>query len=234
LLHNPFSTKNTSPGKIPYYFNKENFLLSQNKSLDFRDDFQTQNDELLQQLHQGLYHLYLKFSNFGYRSQIVGQHGTGKTTLLIPLMNFLENCHHKIIFVSLHNHEFKFPISFWEDCKKVEEGFKKEDETGYTKKPPVVVIDGYEQLSINQKAKILRLCFIRKMGILVTTHQPVWQIPILFQTKSSPKILEEIVSYLLKKTGQTLPFDQSQYSTLFEQYHGNIRDIFFSLYDLYE
>jgi DNA replication protein DnaC len=233
LLHNPFSTKNTSPGKIPYYFNKGNFSLFHKTVSNVRDNFHTSKDGDLQQLYQGLSYLYSKFSEFEYRSQIIGQHGSGKTTLLVSFMSFLENCNHKIISVILHDNEQKLPKSFWEDYKKTKKWLKTQNEINQ-KKTPIVVIDGSEQLLASQRRKILQLCTTDRLGILVTTHKPIKQIPVLFQTKTSPEILEMVVNYLLKKNGQTLPFDQSQYFTLLEQHHGNIRDILFSLYDLYE
>ncbi|MDR1491204.1 MAG: hypothetical protein LBT05_00535 [Planctomycetaceae bacterium] len=203
-------------------------------SLDFQENFQISHDKAAQQFYQGLYYLYLKFSKFEYRSQIIGPHGSGKTTLLVPLINILENCNHKIISVTLHDNKQKLPMSFWKNCKKLKEWIKSQDKTDYKKKTPIIVIDGYEQLSVSQRKKILQLCFTEKWGILATTHKIIRQIPILFRTKTSPEILEEIVNYLLKKNGQTPPFDHSLYFTLLEQYHGNIRDILFSLYDLYE
>lgn len=80
---NPFSTRWTRPGAIPYQFSE-------------RDS----PEQLLQRL-----------AGAGWRGAIVGPHGTGKSTLVHTLLPFLECAGRKPLLIQLHGGERRLRLS---------------------------------------------------------------------------------------------------------------------------
>jgi len=174
--------------------------------------------------------LYSSLRKSDYRSQIVGCHGTGKTTFLTVFVPYLERHNHNANHVILHDGQRTLPREFWERHSSLVSQFK----SGTIEKPSINVIDGYEQLSLAQKIR-LRLCFRKgQCGLLITTHTPAWRLPVLMQTESNYETLQSVMAHLFRNQPNIKPPNEILCRSLFEQHQGNIRNVLFDLYDDYE
>lgn len=207
MKHNPFSTRKTTPGKIPWHFGDDSL----------RDD-PIIND------------FYEKFRNFDYRSQITGGHGTGKTTFLYEFVRYLECQKHIVNHFTLHDGQRSFPLKFWERQNLLASQFL----YGAMKEIPITVVDGYEQLALAQKIRLRRACRKGKCGLLITTHRPAWRLPVLRHTETTDATLQHIIRYLFRDLPDMEPPNENLCRTLFDRHQGNLRNVLFDLYDYYE
>ncbi|MCL2348775.1 MAG: hypothetical protein FWC50_11020 [Planctomycetaceae bacterium] len=212
IPHNPFSTRNISPGTIPYLFEWN----------------QPNSDTKV---------LYDSFAKSNFLAQIVGPHGSGKSTLLAALLTTLQQNGHNTVFVSLHDRQRFLPGKFWKELPTENCRFFPYKKTGV--KPPILVIDGYEQLCYLTR---FFLQFAKKTtgcGLLITTHYAFCGVPVLHQTATSLETFKAIVRNLLHHFDTTPKIISSRFSdefleSLFFEKHGNIREMLFALYDRYE
>lgn len=152
-----------------------------------------------------------------WQGEIVGAHGTGKSTLLAALLPELERAGRSIVSFSLHDGERRLPA----DKRQLQS-------LGETE---VVIIDGYEQLGALARLSIRRLCRKRRCGLLVTAHAHVG-LPLLYATRVEMEMAKRIVAELLPAGDAAIsPDDVAR--ALAEQ-RGNFREALFRLYDLYE
>jgi len=82
LAENPFSTRHTRPGAIPYRFRP-------GRSLD---------------------QLVARFEQVGRTAQIVGDHGAGKSTLLADLIRLWEIQGQRVVLIELHDGQRRLPL----------------------------------------------------------------------------------------------------------------------------
>jgi energy-coupling factor transporter ATP-binding protein EcfA2 len=149
--------------------------------------------------------------------EIVGPHGSGKSTLLCALIPALRNAGRDPLLIELHDGQRRLPV----DLRRTD---------GLTENT-VVIVDGYEQLSLWSRARLKRFCRRRGLGLVVTSHQPAGM-PLLFQTAPSVTLTEELVRFLLH--GQPALVDSSDLAQRFDRHRGDLREVLFELYDLYE
>ncbi len=174
--------------------------------------------------------MYDIYENFDYRSQIVGGHGTGKTTFLVDFVRFLLEKGHAVNHFSLHDGQKFLSHEFWERQISLVSQFK----IGTPAKPPLAVVDGYEQLAWTQKMRLRRICRKGVAGLLITTHKPAWSMPVLVKTGPTVETLLAVVAYLFRDSPDLEPPDPALCHSLFERHRGNIRNALFELYDHYE
>ena len=184
-LENPFSFRQVT--KIPYFFPSG-----------------TQEDTLSL--------LAKRFEQCGRIGQIVGPHGTGKSTLLEALSQQLSG---PVIKIVLRDRQRRLPLDFAE-CHD---------------KNCIVIIDGYEQLSVCSRVwlwwKRRRFGF----GLLITVHRPIFGWPVLYETAPNRETYKRIVQTLLKNEAE---MDSRMLESLFTKHQGNLREIFLELYDQWE
>ena len=220
MKHNPFSTRKTTPGQVPFFGGNCDFdFLAENQIADKIVVSESKFD-----------HLYNDFVQFDYRAQIIGEHGTGKTTFLAHFIAHLNKNGHPVGQIALHDGQRKLPREFWKQQKSMAAHFKR----GAPKKTPVAIIDGYEQLSLLQKSWLRWFAFNNKLGLLVTTHTKKRHFPVLFQTETNFDILLLIVEHLFREQHDLTPPDRILCLSLFERHRGNLRSVLFELYDHYE
>ena len=176
---NPFSTKFWSPGTLPFLFSERRETL----------------DTLLAKSQR------LPIC------QIVGPHGTGKSTLLLELMKRYEKNGANVWYLFFNDQQRHIPHDL------------------PSQKNHIFFVDGLEQLScLNQGRLLLRL-----KHSIVTAHRPVWSIPVLYQTKSQFSIFIQLVRKMLPN-----PPDESTLRDVYDRSGGNVRNAFFELYDQWE
>jgi|GEM_PF-318334 len=224
LKQNPFSTKFTTPGKIPYYFPVDYQNRVKHEALKFEHYFfrsLVESDHLWTNIC--LLYLIDQLEEVHRFAQIVGPHGSGKSTLIASLKDVLLRKGYRLLDQSLHDGQKKLPKQFWAELA----------EFGHSKTPQkVLIVDGYEQLSIFQRLLLQYRCRGGEILFLITTHRPVFRVPVLYQTETSRETLDKIVDYLLEVP---TPFvNENVISQLMKKHRHNTREILFSLYDLYE
>ena len=186
---NPFSTRYVRPGAIP-------FLFPPGLSAPVLAD---------------------RLATSGWRGQIVGPHGSGKSALLAALAPAIQAAGRAVCRVDLHDRQRHLPP-----------GFPPQDEPPW---PAVVIVDGYEQLSRYSRFRLRQLCTRLGLGLLVTTHRPV-RLPELFRTRPDLDLAQRIVDHLLGQDRSLVTPDDV--ADRFSARRGDLREMLFDLYDVYE
>lgn len=149
--------------------------------------------------------------------QIIGPHGSGKSTLLAALLPEISRCGRRVIHLELQDGVRTLPLS---DTELQEMDAETQ-----------LAIDGYEQLSYWTRRRIKSRAQKQGFGVIILGHEPL-EYPDLYQTSRELAVAKLIVSRLLENTIVRIP--ESVVEEHFERYRGNLREMLFSLYDVYE
>ncbi|MEE3371362.1 MAG: hypothetical protein VX346_18655 [Planctomycetota bacterium] len=150
--------------------------------------------------------------------QIVGPHGSGKTTLVNQLEFQLRRRSMPVVKAVLHRRAWRqgFPQAL----------------SATRRRGTRLIVDGFEQLPRILQWVLRWFCLWRGCGLLVTSHRDVG-LPWLVQTTSSLAWVQQIVSRLL----QSCPGDvirEEDVRVCYYRQEGNLRETLFALYDLFE
>lgn len=187
--YNPFSSRATRPGAIAYRFLNGT----------------------------GAATLVAELSRNGWWGEILGPHGSGKSTLVCSLLAPLQAAGRTVRQYTLHSGEKRIPIAGSE--------LKTWDAS------TLVVIDGYEQLGGWNRSTLKKICRQQRAGLLVTAHQTVG-LPTLYATSVTLDLTRHLVRQLLPAGCHTI--SDRDIADSFQQWEGNLREVFFDLYDRYE
>ena len=176
---NPFSTKFWLPGVFPFQF--------------------SESEETVETLLE-------KSQRFPI-CQIVGSHGTGKSTLLLELLKRYEESGENVRYLFFNEQQRCVPHDL------------------PPKKDHLFFIDGIEQLSYWNQGRLL----LRSKRSIVTAHYPIWFIPTLYQTKPQFSVFAKLV----RQMRTNLP-NESTLRDVYDRSGGNFRNAFFELYDQWE
>lgn len=190
-LNNPFATRHVAPGQVPYFFpNAQDF-------------------------HRIVKHA----DTASWTGQIVGPHGSGKTTLVWHLSSHLQRRFSAIEFLIVRG-VGKVGIS-----RSLEGQTVANDLTPVGSPRKLLVIDGVERLSWLQRKLLLADCRRKKIGLLVTTHRRLFGLPVFFETSFDEIQFRKILSHLSSQQYET------QYQRLSKRFGENCREMLFELYD---
>jgi hypothetical protein len=159
---------------------------------------------------QSVKNLIDRLQQHGCWGQIIGPHGSGKSTLLATLLPDL-NARGPVVMVELHTNQRGFPQLPW------------------TRDGVLLVVDGYEQLSWWMRKRIERQCRKWDRGLLVTAHKNLG-LPTLSCTNVTPAMASMLIDRLLQQNGRTL-IEKLDLSRRLDRHRGNLRELFFELYD---
>ena len=191
---NPFRSERLRPGVVP-------FLFGDGQSMD----------DVLEQLQRS-----------HWRGEIVGPHGTGKSTLVQELLPLIASDGHPVVFGS-----FSGGRQQWNELPAAAGASDRAE-----KKPQrVIVIDGFEQLSAFARWKCKWLTYWLGWGLVVTTHRSVG-LPVLVRTNVSSQLAQEIARRIAGDDFGGL--NQSDVESALAEHQGNMRDALFWLYDQIE
>ena len=186
---NPFSTRHTRPGAIPYRF-PDSVTVGQ---------------------------LVERLRSHKWWGQILGPHGTGKTTLLHSLLPALRDADRQVELFTVHAGQRKLEL----DAAR----------TSKWNAATQVIVDGYEQLNWLARLRLKRRCRAHAAGLLVTTHRNLG-LPTVLLVQPSCEMVTQLVAELTREAPIHIHADDVR--RCFQQQQGNVREAFFALYDLYE
>jgi hypothetical protein len=145
--------------------------------------------------------------------QVIGPHGTGKSTLVESLLPLVAAQGKQIVRVPLPGRD--------QDAAR----------SGPVTPATVLVIDGFEQFGPLQRWAWRWYCWWRGCGLLVTAHRDLG-LPTLTTTAVDEALAQRVVASLLpREETRITPNDVSQ---ALRAHQGNLRDALFALYDIYE
>jgi len=154
----------------------------------------------------------------GWWGEIVGPHGSGKSTLLATLVGALQDSGRRPITFAMHDRQRSLPVDL--------------EARADLDAARLIVVDGYEQLGRWNRLRLKRLCRRRGWGLLVTVHASVG-LPRLCETAVSVELAQRVVEQLLTASGRP-PLASDQIARSYEHAGGNLREMLFDLYDLFE
>ena len=189
---NPFATRFTRPGAIPYLFPPGQSAVG-----------------LVDELRSNQ-----------WWGEIIGPHGSGKSSLLAELLPLLQAAGRGTEVHSLHQGDRTLPFSK-NHVKSWTEGTQ-------------IVVDGYEQLSWWSKRRLQGWVKAQGAGLLITAHEPMG-LPPLFTTRPTLELARQIVAKLLEGTdGTGVPCYEAEIAAAFAAHGANLRELLFSLYDVHQ
>jgi energy-coupling factor transporter ATP-binding protein EcfA2 len=161
--------------------------------------------------------LVVRMREFNWRGAIVGPHGSGKSTLVESLRAELLRAGRRIIRAALHDGQRALPGDLlasrpWDS-------------------DTILILDGYEQLSVWNRHRLERDVGRAGCGLLVTSHRPT-QLPELYRTAVDCELLERIVKRLVADGQSRISDDDIRH--VFSLHGQNAREALFALYDLQE
>lgn len=193
--NNPFATQFVSPGRIPYFF----------KSPSDRQIILDKADAA------------------DWSVQIVGPHGSGKTTLVHHLLPDLKGRFESIEYIIVRS-----PLDI-QRCRPVPHLSLRHEPAlrncVIRKRKTLLVVDGVERLSWLQRWLLRSDCRRRSMGLIVTTHRKLYGLSVVCET-SVDEIRFEMILEHLGADGF-----QGQFRSLAQTHRNNCRDMLFDLYD---
>lgn len=158
--------------------------------------------------------------------EIVGPHGSGKSTLVEMIRKSIECKFSKIVIPS---HRDKT-----ESLKEIElaiENCSSDD---------LVIVDGIEQMKASQRNRIFAQCKKNNLMLLVTTHESVG-FETLIRTETNYLLFKQMVDEMLhvQSDGDNYPesvrpVTDAEIEKVFKEYAPNIREALFALYDIFE
>lgn len=152
----------------------------------------------------------------GWRGEILGPHGSGKSALMAALIPAFEDAGRAVVHVELHDGQKTLPARF----------YRRLGATPQT----VVTVDGCEQLSWWQRRKLFG--FVRRAGagVVATAHRTVG-LPELVVMRPTAELAVRLVAQL--QLGRAL-VSEDEVCQAFADQGGNLREMLFALYDLYQ
>jgi hypothetical protein len=153
----------------------------------------------------------------GWWGQIVGAHGSGKSALAAELIPLIERAGRTTFRIELHDGQRRLPVNLRREIDLASK--------------PVVLVDGYEQLSRWARFRLRRFCRQHRIGLLITAHASMG-FPDVARCATGLSQTRELVEQLVGP--QPSGITSAEIAARFTAREGNIRELLFDLYDVYE
>lgn len=167
--------------------------------------------------------LLTRFEQGRCRGEIVGPHGSGKSTLLETLRPHWIAAGWNVATITLRAGERRLPMEFLR--RSLAAAFPLESGR------PLVIVDGYEQLSQLSRAALRMHCRWTAAGLLVTTHTSVGM-PLFYRTQPTRELAEQLVSTLTARISS--PISSADVAASHARCGSNLREMMFALYERHE
>jgi hypothetical protein len=187
---NPFRTANIRPGANAFVFSRDADWL---------------------QLLNGL-----KEQRF---CEIVGAHGTGKSTLLHQIIT---ECQTWNWLVLRHVVDASKPVFSWMAINSTHDD----------KQEVLRTVDGFEQLSRKQRRLVLQHCQRNKERLLITSHHREG-LALLHETRVDLAIARRVLETILYRERLSFHVQDELLQRLLQRHRGNLREVLFALFDLF-
>lgn len=161
--------------------------------------------------------LLAKLQSAGGWGEIVGPHGSGKSTLLAILKPELAAAGWDVAAITLRDGQRSLP-RWWLQA-------------ALSKKRPLVMIDGYEQLSWLGRTLVKWRCHNAAAGLVVTSHASTG-LPKLHHTRVDAALARSLVSTLTAERAS--PISAADVAASHACHGSNLRELFFALYNRHE
>lgn len=169
----------------------------------------------------------------GRRAVIVGPHGTGKSTLLHTFLPKLQRTFPQVAFHQLSNDPAmgigKRITERYRGSKRIRSGLLDLPEDG------LLVVDGWEQLTRSSRWRIAQSASSRKVMLLATCHHRLAGWTLLYETKTTPKLIRSLAGDLLNDSSFEI---RKMVDTNLKNRQltpvTNVRDLWFEMYDRVE
>jgi hypothetical protein len=160
--------------------------------------------------------LIARLREHAWQGEIVGPHGAGKSTLVATLIVPLAAAGRNVVHATLHQGETTLPKSLdnWRTWNAATQ----------------VIVDGYEQLTWWPRSKLAWRVRDRGAGLLVTSHAPAGLPTIMLVAPRFEAALQVVRRLVPEET--LITRDDIEHA--FRACDGNIREMLFQLYDLYQ
>lgn len=151
-----------------------------------------------------------------WQGELVGPHGVGKSTLLAMFATHLAAAGRQVVHAALHQGETTLPppLDQWKTWNSATQ----------------VIVDGYEQLTWWSRSKLAWRVREQGAGLLVTSHAPTG-LPLLMSLAPKVEVALQVVRQLMPDEQR---ITNSDVERTFLTCNGNIREMLFQLYDLYQ
>lgn len=192
---NPFRSSNIRPGANAFVFADETTV-----------------DELFRQLCRNR------------QGEIVGPHGSGKSTLMIYVVRYAESEGWHVAHHILDARNRWQRGNALEMLEEVDRALPEID---------LVAVDGFEQLSRWQRSAIVRKCRAHRKYLLITSHHDMGLADI-YRTRVNLDIAYRVVAEICGREQIPSTPSSAHLSELLSCYRGNLRETLFALYDEYQ
>lgn len=146
-------------------------------------------------------------------AQVVGPHGSGKSTLLSAIERELDRRGIAWSRITLRDRQRRLPADWAASLPEARGG--------------CLLVDGYEQLSFFEQARLRWRCWRQGRRLLVTSHRRAW-LPVLYETRSEPELAARVVGALAP--GEEV-VSREELARRLREHGGDLRETLFSLYD---
>jgi hypothetical protein len=154
--------------------------------------------------------------------EIVGPHGSGKSTLLRSLESQLAVAGWRVAAITLRDGQRRLPGEWLRTAL---------GRAAMDTSKPLLIIDGYEQLSWFARLRLKWRCRIAGAGLLVTSHASTG-LPTIYRTQVDLALVAALVSTLTAH--RTSPITQGDIAASHACHGSNLRELLFALYDRHE
>lgn len=192
---NPFRSANIRPGANAFVFSGESSV-----------------DQVFQKLMRQRH------------CQIVGPHGSGKSTLMVAVIDFVKRQRWNVHQLTL-------------DARgtAIRGNIQRLLTAAHRATPTVdlVTVDGFEELSRWQRSALLRKCKLLDKHLLVTSHRDMGLADV-FRTNVDLNVASRVVAAICDREHVPAKPNSAQLAELLGRYDGNLRETLFALYDEYQ
>ena len=163
--------------------------------------------------------------------QILGDHGSGKSTLVSSLLEYLQPSFHGVQHLCFVRPEFTRPWHATRHCQRVSKQLRQT--LANCSADTLLVIDGAEQLSVLAYRQMIGSIGSKSIAVLATSHRKLRGMPVLFRAETNPSTIRELTRRQVRRSSDMIRnLVEADLMSRDLETISNLRDYWFELYDL--